>query len=49
MLAFGRVYALDILLAVEEEAQKRAEEVFDALAWDCLDDVALELLRAKIR
>jgi hypothetical protein len=37
------------LLAVEEEAQKRAKEVLDALAGNCLDDVALELLGAEIR
>jgi hypothetical protein len=46
---FGRVCALDILLAVEEEAQKRAKEVLDALAGNRLDNVALELLGAKIR
>jgi hypothetical protein len=37
------------LLAVEEEAQKRAKEVLDALAGNRLDNVALELLGTKIR
>ena len=48
-LSFERGYALDILLAVEEQAQQRAEEVLDALARNRLDNIALELLGAKIR
>ena len=39
---------LDILLAVQEQAQKGAEEMLDALAWNRIDDVTLELLGAKI-
>lgn len=41
-------HVLDILLAVQEEAEKSAEEVLDALARYRLDDVTLELLRAEI-
>jgi hypothetical protein len=36
------------LLAVEQQAQQRAEEVLDALARDRLGDVAFELLRSEI-
>jgi hypothetical protein len=42
-------YALDILLAVEQEAEERAQEVLDAFAGNRLDNVALELLGTEIR
>ena len=44
-----RCYALDILLAVEQQAQQRAEEVLNALSRDRLGDIAFELLRSEIR
>lgn len=48
-ISTGSENALDILLAVEQQTQKRAEEVLNALAWDRFDHVALEFLRTKIR
>ncbi len=39
---------LDILLAVQEQAQHRTQEVFDTISRDTIDDIALEFLGAEV-
>lgn len=39
---------LDVLFAVEKQAEKSAKKVLDALPWDRINNIALELLGAKI-
>lgn len=40
---------LDILLPVQEQPQKGAQEVLNAFPWDMIDNIALQLLRSKRR
>jgi hypothetical protein len=39
---------LDILLAVQEQAQQGAQKMLDALAWNRLNNIALQLLGPEI-
>ena len=39
---------LDILLAVQQQTQQRAKEVFDSFARIRLDDIRFEFLRSEL-
>lgn len=40
---------LDILLAIEEQAQQGTEEMFDSIAGDCFNNIPLKFLRSEVR
>ena len=46
---FTRAVLLDILLAVQEEAEHGAEEVLDAITGYGLDHISLDIVRAEMR
>lgn len=39
---------LNILLAIEEQAQESAEEMLNVLPWYCIYNAALKLLRPEV-